>query len=77
MAAAQKNMNGELSRSSIPKTIDIKTVVYQTKEDEREENAHCDLVFTFPNYLKKFYVTIYALRPDSALPPAIAERLAA
>jgi hypothetical protein len=51
--------------------------VYQTKAAEREENAHCDIVFTFPNYAKKFRVTIYALRPDSALPPALAERLAA
>jgi hypothetical protein len=77
MAAAQRQMNNELARSNIPNTIGITTLVYQTKEDKREENAHCDIVFTFPNYLKKFRVTIYALRPESALPPAIAERLTA
>jgi hypothetical protein len=77
MAAAEYQMNRELSRSNIPNTISITTVVYQTKEDRRTENAHCDIVFRFPDYAKKFHVTIYALRPDSALPPAIAERIAA
>jgi hypothetical protein len=77
MAAAQRNLNEELARSTIPKTIGIATVLYQTKEDEREENAHCDIAFRFPNFPKKFIVTIWALRPESALPPSIAERLAA
>jgi hypothetical protein len=77
MSAAQREMNKELGRSNIPNTIGMRTLVYQTKEDTREENAHCDIVFPFPNYPKKFKVTIYALRPESALPPAIAERLAA
>jgi hypothetical protein len=77
MSAAQRQMNKELERSSIPNTISITTLVYQTKEDTRTENASCDIIFRFPNYPKKFRITIYALRPDSALPPAIAERLAA
>jgi hypothetical protein len=77
MAAAQQRMNLELKRSSIPSTIGIYTVVYQTKEDARTENAHCDIVFRFPNYAKKFTVTIYAIRPESELPPAVAERLTA
>jgi tagatose-1,6-bisphosphate aldolase len=75
MSAAQRHLNEELSRSNIPKTVIINIVLYQTKEDEREENAHCDIAFTFPNFTKRFIVTIWALRPESALPPAIAERL--
>jgi hypothetical protein len=75
--AAQKHMNRELGRSSIPNTITMTTVVYQTKEDARTDNAHCDIVFRFPNYPKRFRITIYALRPESELPPAIAEQLAA
>jgi hypothetical protein len=75
--AAQRNINEELNRSDIPKTIKVNVLIYQTKEDKRNENAHCDIVFRFPDYLKRFSVTIYALRPESELPPAIAERLAA
>jgi hypothetical protein len=77
MIAAQKNIRDELTRSDIPKTVKIDVLVYQTKEDKRNENAHCDIIFRFPDYSKGFGVTIYALRPESELPPAIAERLAA
>jgi hypothetical protein len=77
MAAAQKNINDELKRSDIPKTIGVNVIIYQTKADKRNENAHCDIIFRFPDYSKGFTVTIYALRPESELPPAIAERLAA
>jgi hypothetical protein len=77
ISAAQQQMDLELRRSNIPSTIGIYTVVYQTKEDKRTENAHCDIVFRFPNYAKKFMVTIYAIRPESELPPSVAERLAA
>ena len=38
--------------------------MYQTKEDKRTENAHCDIVFTFPDYAKTFTVTIIAKRPS-------------
>jgi hypothetical protein len=77
ISAAQQRMDNELRRSAIPSTIGIYTLVYQTKEDKKTENAHCDIVFTFPHYAKKFTVTIYAIRPEFELPPAIAERLAA
>jgi hypothetical protein len=77
MSAAEVQLNKELTRSEIPKTISVTTVVYQTKQDKREENAHCDIIFRFPDYIKDFVVTIYALRPESAIPPALAEYLAA
>ncbi|MDR1503528.1 MAG: hypothetical protein LBT43_13860 [Prevotella sp.] len=75
MSAAQMNMNRELQRSNIPSSIGITTVVYQTKEDKRTDNAHCDIAFSFPDFAKKFHVTIYALRPNSALPPSIANNI--
>jgi hypothetical protein len=77
MDAAEVHMNKELNRSDIPNTISVTTIVYQTKEDKRNENAHCDIVFRFPDYIKAFTVTIYALRPESALPPALAEMISA
>jgi hypothetical protein len=77
MTAAQRNLNEELTRSNLPTNVGVITTLYQTKEDELMENAHCDIAFRFPNYAKEFVVTIYALRPESALPPSIAERLVA
>jgi hypothetical protein len=77
MSAAEGHMNKELNRSSIPSTIAVSTYVYQTKEDKRSENAHCDITFRFPDYIKAFTVTIYALRPESELPPALLEQISA
>jgi hypothetical protein len=77
MTAAQRNLTEELTRSNLPSNVTVITTLYQTKEDELMENAHCDIAFRFPNYAKEFVVTIYALRPESALPPSMAERLVA
>ena len=53
-----------LESSNLPTTIGITVSLYQTKQDKRTENAHCDITFTFPDYAKTFTVTIIAKRPE-------------
>ena len=65
LADAQAACVNALRSSNIPGTIKIDVNVYQTTADKREENAHCDIVFEFPDYVKKFVVTIYARRPQA------------
>lgn len=64
LAAAEAACLNALMASNIPSTIKIEVKAYQTKQDKRTENAHCDLFFTFPNYAKRFKVTIFARRPS-------------
>jgi hypothetical protein len=71
LTAAQIDLSNNLRGSNIPTTIGVNTTLYQTSEDKKEENAHCDIAFTFPDYAKSFHVTIYALRPGSELPPSM------
>ena len=63
LKAAQQACVDALTSSNIPNTITIDVNMYQTKADKREENAHCDITFTFPDYAKSFTVTIIAKRP--------------
>lgn len=64
LKAATKACQDALESSDIPTTVGITVKMYQTKEDKRTENAHCDIVFTFPDYAKTFTVTIIAKRPS-------------
>lgn len=65
LKSAKKGCDDALNEAGVPKTIGISTTLYQTKEDKRTENAHCDITFTFPDYAKTFTVTIIAKRPST------------
>jgi len=56
-----KELYGTL-RFRYPATIGIQVRIYQTKRDQLTDNAHCDIIFVFPNFIKKFAVTIIARR---------------
>ena len=54
-----------ISAANIPSTIKITTTLAQTKKDKKEENAHCYIDFEFPDYVKKFHVTLTAKRQST------------
>lgn len=66
LSKATRACNEALTTSSIPSTVGISVSMYQTKQDTRTNNAHCDITFTFPDYIQSFTVTIIAKRPDTA-----------
>lgn len=59
---AKEHIENEFRNANFPATITASVSLYQTKQDQNTENAHCDIVFTFPGYVKKFIVTIIAKR---------------
>ena len=64
LKAAASSCMDALESSNLPTTIGITVSLYQTKQDKRTENAHCDIIFTFPDYAKTYTVTIIAKRPE-------------
>jgi hypothetical protein len=53
-------------RSRYPATIAVSVSIYQTKRDATTDNAHCDISFTFPNFIKKYTVTIKVFRETTS-----------
>jgi len=66
MEECKADLKKNLKLAKIPANIVVGFSVYQTKADQKEENAHIGIDVTFPNYIKKFHVEIRAHRPQIA-----------
>ena len=66
MEECKGELKKNLNNAKIPANIKVEFSLYQTKADEKEENAHIGIDITFPNFIKKFHVEIRAHRPQSA-----------
>ena len=64
LSAAKAALEANVGLARIPSTIKVEFDLYQTKADQKAENAHCAIVVKFPDYVKKFHVVITAKRQD-------------
>ena len=66
MDECKAELRKNVKLAKIPANIQVEFDIYQTKADQKEENAHIGIDITFPNYIKKFHVEIRAHRPQIA-----------